>query len=453
MKLRNKIHLYTTVLFILLLILINVAVYFSFSRMMYESELEQTVAESEQILTGINQRTNQIPASDLVRAFVPINGKLQIVLDNEHIDVEAMVPNQPSLMDIPIRYYQSEKQEIIEYNGIPHAFVSTPIIWNEGVVANLQVIESLKGTAENLRVLQIVLTVVTVIALIPLFISARLLSEVMIRPITSMIDTMTEIRKSGHYKRLSFPTKSKDELMQMGKTFNDMMDLLETNYEKQEQFVTNASHELKTPLTVIESYASLLKRRGMDQPELFEESVEAIHSEAVRMRELTQQLLLLARHEEHWKVEIQEVSLFELVGNSVRSFQEAFHRKVDLDTQSEELFVRTDPQKLKQILYIFLDNAYKYSQRAIQVRITSNQEGATIEIIDSGFGIPKNDLPKVFDRFYRVDKARTRKTGGFGLGLALAKEIADAIGVRIQLKSLEGNGTTAIIVLPQLDSQ
>jgi two-component system, OmpR family, sensor histidine kinase ArlS len=453
MKLRNKIHLYTTVLFILLLILINVAVYISFSRMMYESELEQTVAESEQILTGINQRTNQIPAPDLLRAFVPINGKLQIVLENERVDVEAMVPDQQSLIDIPIRYYKSEKQEIIEYDGIPHAFVTSPIIWNEGVVANLQVIESLEGTAKNVRVLQIVLTVVTVIALIPLFISARLLSELMIRPITNMIDTMTEIRRSGHYKRLSFPRKSKDELMQMGETFNDMMDLLEENYEKQEQFVTNASHELKTPLTVIESYASLLKRRGKDQPELFEESVEAIHSEAVRMRELTQQLLLLARHEEHWKVDIQEVSLLEIVGKSVRSFHEAFYRNVVLDAQTENLFVRTDPQKLKQILYILLDNAYKYSQDEIQVRVTSDHKGAIIEIIDSGIGIPKDDLPKVFDRFYRVDKARTRKTGGFGLGLALAKEIVDAIGARIQLKSIEGHGTTAMIVLSKVDSQ
>jgi two-component system, OmpR family, sensor histidine kinase ArlS len=181
--------------------------------------------------------------------------------------------------------------------------------------------------------------------------------------------------------------------------------------------------------------------------------VEAIHSEAVRMRELTQQLLLLARHEEHWKVDIQEVSLLEIVGKSVRSFHEAFHRNVVLDAQTENLFVRTDPQKLKQILYILLDNAYKYSQDEIQVRVTSDHKGAIIEIIDSGIGIPKDDLPKVFDRFYRVDKARTRKTGGFGLGLALAKEIVDAIGARIQLKSIEGHGTTVMIVLSKVDSQ
>src|SRR5690606_27645171 len=104
------------------------------------------------------------------------------------------------------------------------------------------------------------------------------------------------------FVRLELERQSRDELTAMGDTFNEMISLLERNYAKQEQFISNASHELKTPLTVIESYASLLKRRGQERPELFMESVDAIHSEAVRMKVMTEQLLLLANPNRQWKL-------------------------------------------------------------------------------------------------------------------------------------------------------
>ena len=108
---------------------------------------------------------------------------------------------------------------------------------------------------------------VTLIALIPVLISSRFLSNFITNPVTSMIKTMTEIRQSGRFKTLKVEGSSKDELFQMGLTFNHMIELLEINFEKQQQFVSNASHELKTPLTIIESYASLLKRRGLNEPQ------------------------------------------------------------------------------------------------------------------------------------------------------------------------------------------
>jgi signal transduction histidine kinase len=194
---------------------------------------------------------------------------------------------------------------------------------------------------------------------------------------------------------------------------------------------------LKTPLTIIESYANLLKRRGLERPDLFHESVEAIHSEAIRMREMTEQLLLLANHQEQWNIEKEIVNLNEITSESVKVFQNAYHRKVEIHSSDDTIEATTDIQKLKQLLFIFLDNARKYSDDDISVYI-----GKTfIRIEDRGIGIPKAELPKVFDRFYRVDKARTRKQGGSGLGLSMAKEISDAIGVRIDIESVEGIGT------------
>ena len=107
--------------------------------------------------------------------------------------------------------------------------------------------------------------------------------------------------------------------------------------------------------------------------------------------------------------------------------------------------VTSDVQKLKQLLFIFLDNARKYSDEYISVYIGKTSDEPYLRIEDRGIGIPKEDLPKVFDRFYRVDKARTRKQGGSGLGLSMANEIADALDIRIEMDSLEGRGTTVTL--------
>lgn len=417
---------------------------------MLNSDLERTVAEANKAVNGIQSVDASVLMEDILFAYVPLNGMLQVVRDDGKPAGTVTSPGQSKLKDdLSITFHQKEVQNIIEYNGIPYAFVSIPMISREGDVVELQVTESLKSTDGMLNTLRSVLMIVTILAMIPVFISSWFLSNFITRPITSMIATMKDIKESGKFKQIPLPKKSKDELYQMGDTFNNMIELLEVNYEKQGQFISNASHELKTPLTVIESYASLLKRRGKDQPELFDESVQAIHSEAIRMKDLTQQLLLLARNEDKWLLEVKELQLNRIVEESVRSFQKAYNREIDF-VQEDEIVVKADLQKFKQLFFIFMDNARKYSEseEKITVRIAKSDQGAIVEVVDRGIGIPREDLEKVFDRFYRVDKARSRKTGGFGLGLSLGKEIADVLGVQIRLESVEGLGTTAKIIFP-----
>ncbi|CAM4147959.1 sensor histidine kinase [Lederbergia lenta] len=448
MKLRSRINLYTIVMFIILLILVNGAIYLTFSRMILNSELERTTAEAAKTAEGINQKDDAtIDIADVLRAYMPVvNGMLQIIKADGSAGAGSIDPNQRQLKGSPTVFYEYEKRKIIEYEGKPYTFVSIPIITSKGEIANLQMTEGLEATTQILRTLKIVLIAVTLLASIPVLFSSRLLSNFITKPISSMIQTMFEIRKSGKYKQIALPKQSKDELYQMGETFNEMIAQLKRNYEKQEQFVSNASHELKTPLTVIESYASLLKRRGLQQPELFQESVEAIHSEAIRMKELTQQLLLLARQEDQWNVEMKFVHLATLGEESIRSFKAAFNRRIEMKVE-QDVVVKVDEQKLKQIFYILMENAHKYSEAPIIVIVRREADKGLIEVKDEGVGIPNEELSKVFDRFYRVDKARTRKTGGFGLGLSLAKEMAKAIQADLTLESVEGGGTTARISL------
>jgi signal transduction histidine kinase len=425
----------------------NIAIFLVFSNMIITNELDRTKAETEKIAKDVSDAVNQIAPNNLLRAYVPIDGMVQIVVEtNEGSSTITSHPKNPLKDRKPI-FYPGEKSEIITYNQKKYVFVSNPIIWTDGSIVNLQITKSIHATEEMLAILRIVLIAVTFIAMIPVLISSSILSNLITRPIRSMIDTMKEIQKSGQFKRISFKGKSKDELVEMGETFNHMIDLLQANFEKQEQFVSNASHELKTPLTIIESYADLLKRRGMERPDLFDESIEAIHSEAIRMREMTEQLLLLAKHQEQWNIELEKINLVEFMAESAKVFQLAYHRNIEIHS-NDEVFATSDVQKLKQLLFIFLDNARKYSDEFIAVYIGKTGNEAYVRIEDRGIGIPKNELEKVFDRFYRVDKARTRKQGGSGLGLSVAKEIADALHVRIEMDSLEGRGTTVTLFLP-----
>ncbi|MFJ7974009.1 sensor histidine kinase [Psychrobacillus sp. NPDC096389] len=451
MKLRNKINLYTSVLFIALLIVMNASIYILFSHLMMTNELNRAEANVEKIITDIGSTMDRIPPDELLRAYVPVDGMIRVLNSKLTINKKITPPSEEeaALKSQPARFIAGEISEVITIEKKRYVFTSYPFVWNDGSVVNLQVTSSIQTTDNMINTLRIVLIVVTITAMIPVFLSSRVLSNLIIQPIRSMIDTMKDIQKSAQFKRLELEKTSESELVEMGETFNHMIDILQTNFEKQEQFVSNASHELRTPLTIIENYADLLKRRGLERPDLFEESIEAIHSEAVRMREMTEQLLQLARQQEQWNIQLEQINVTEFVEETANTFQNTYQRTI-LVTSNPITTGYTDAQKLKQLLYIFLDNARKYSEDQISIHIGQASDETYIQIRDKGMGIPEQDLPHVFDRFYRVDQARSRKQGGTGLGLTIAKQIADAIGIRIEIESSENLGTTITLFFKTL---
>lgn len=445
MNLRKKIYLYTTVLFAVLLIIMNIAVYAVFSKLIYENEQASISNEIANMIKIAQSSIGNVPEAELLRALVPSSGMVRLVQPDKKA-VTSTSSDEKALSEIPSEYISSEVIKTMERNNRVYMFATAPLILPDGEIGSFQLTRSLENAEKILRTLRFVLGIVTVLAMIPVLISSAILSKFITRPVATMTATMKEIRKSGQFKRLELEGKSQDELHQMGETFNHMIDLLESNYEKQKLFISNASHELKTPLTVIESYSSLLKRRGLKEPELFNESIEAIHSEALRMKEMTEQLLMLARHDDQWMLDLKMIDLNRFLTQIIRTYGDAFKRTIQLESSlSGNAFIQTDENKLKQLLFIFLDNARKYSDDVIKVTAGTEKSEVYIRIEDRGMGIPQKDLPRVFDRFYRVDKARNRKTGGSGLGLSLAKEIADALGVEIRLESTEGLGTAASI--------
>ncbi|KWX78328.1 sensor histidine kinase [Paenibacillus jilunlii] len=444
MKLRSKIYLYSSVLFAVLLVIMNLVIYFMFSRMSIDNQLDQADAETVKTAADLRRAGRAISAPELLRAYVPIEGMLRLLRPDGSGPAPVTSAAEGDISRLDPEFYKDKHSGVIKAGGRSYAFVTVPVIWIDGSVMNVQMFKSLESTMSTLRVLRLVLAGVTLFAMLPLLLSSRVLSGLIMRPIVQMTATMREVKHSGKFTRLKLDDTSKDELVEMGHTFNEMIALLESNAVKQEKFVSDASHELRTPLTVIESYASLLKRRGLDHPELFNESVEAIHSEAIRMKELTEQLLLLAKHHEEWNLSMSMVDLEQLALSSAKAFKNAYGREVAVTVKGRVLGY-SDEAKLRQLLFIFLDNARKYSDQEINIALESSGPESIIRITDRGIGIPEAELPRIFDRFYRVDEARSRQDGGAGLGLSLAAEIAGAIGARLSMESTQGVGTSVVI--------
>ena len=226
-------------------------------------------------------------------------------------------------------------------------------------------------------------------------------------------------------------------------------------WEQQHRFVADASHELKTPLAVIIANNEILEKSAPELPEGSRRWIESTQEEAERMRGLIEEMLELARTEEGAGSTRQnvDVDMSELVEGEALQFDAvAFEHGSSIETNiAPGIHVMGDPEQLERLVKTLVDNACKYAERGTEVDVALVRRGGLVELEVSNAGepIPAEDLPHIFDRFYRSDKARARSTGGFGLGLAIAKGIVESHGGRISASSSAESGTTFTVRLPE----
>ena len=299
------------------------------------------------------------------------------------------------------------------------------MIYENGEIVNLQVFENVDALYENINDLLWVIVFATIVVIIILFVTSGFLGQVISRPIQRLTETMKTIEENKTYDQIELTNHKKDEINEMAKTFNRMISKLEESYAKQEQFVSDASHELKTPLTVIDSYIKLLNRWGKERPEILEEAIESIGSESSRMKYITEQLLELAKSEKIIETEKEVLNIVPIVEKTIQRLQRAYEHDIQFTTEQRDILIKVHEQSFVQLLIILLDNAKKYSNNQIEVELKKQDETVSISVKDYGIGIPLEARAHVFDRMYRVDKARSRKTGGSGLGLSIAKRIVE----------------------------
>lgn len=311
-------------------------------------------------------------------------------------------------------------------------------------------------------------------------ISGRRLSRRLLRPLDKMARAARELTRTAAYVPPTPPQEPDDEKLhdledaisrispnrpeeklQMGDrdlqglqdAINNLLTRMHESYRQQAQFVSDASHELRTPIAVIQGYAGMLDRWGKQDEKILDESISAIKSEAAYMSKLIEQLLFLARGDTgRNRMEFKRVSLGELMKEVYEDsllIDKAHDWRIDVQ---ENVLCLGDWNMLKQCARILADNALKYTPEggAIYLRAYTNAEGVPcMEVQDSGIGISGEDLQHVFDRFYRSDPARGRSSGGTGLGLSIAKWIVDRHGGHFDVLSREQLGTRMTVCLPQ----
>lgn len=272
----------------------------------------------------------------------------------------------------------------------------------------------------------------------------------MLKPIDNMTRTARSISASDLRTRLDV-VRSHDELKDLAETFNQMLDRIEASYDQQKQFVSDASHELRTPISVIQGYANLLRRWGKDDQAVLEEAVNAIASETEHMKDLIEKLLFLARAEQATQAIVKTTfAMDELIQEVVTETALVDSEHTLVKDANESTVIYADRQLIKQVLRIFLDNSIKYTPAGGQITISNRRRGDKLQVTvqDTGAGIAPEELPYIFDRFYRCDKSRTRQTGGTGLGLAIAKWIIEKHDGTIRVDSTVDQGTSVIVNFP-----
>jgi heavy metal sensor kinase len=276
-----------------------------------------------------------------------------------------------------------------------------------------------------------------------------------LRPVERIAEIARGIGESDLSRRIDIWTD--DEMGRLAYTLNGMIGRLEEAFKKQRQFVADASHELRTPLAVIQAESSLALDKKRTQAE-YRRSLELVSQEVAYMSEIVSKLLQLARSDAGCEpVNFQEVNIAALLAELSPDVEAlALEKGVQFSLGPvDNLTVRGDRLKLRQLFLNILDNAVRYTPAggSISGSLARKNGSAIASISDTGIGIPAEHLPFIFDRFYRVDRARSRADGGAGLGLAIAGSIAKLHGGTIEVESQVGKGTTFHIVLPLAETQ
>lgn len=374
---------------------------------------------------------------------------------NENIDIN-IVKNGNIIFktqdsdDFKISIIPMGKAKTIKYDDDHIIYFNKELISENNENFIIQVIKDMEDEGDFIELLFWILLILNAVAFLVSIILGFIMSKRALNPIEKIVEQARAISGSDLSKRISIEGPN-DELKHLAETFNEMIASIEKRYEIQNRFALDASHEIATPLAVINGYIDIIRRWGKGDPEIFSEAIDSIKKEIKNMTNLLDKLLFVAKTDnEISQIEKNKFWLNELIAEVIKE-SKLIHTNFDIILNSNEtLYIYADKRLIKQMLRAILDNSIKYSKEGTKIVIDSKRvkDKFKIEVSDQGIGISTEDLSHIFNRFYRVDKARTRELGGSGLGLSIVKWIAEAHGGSVDAESTLGEGTKVIITLP-----
>lgn len=452
-----------------------VLLFHSFSNILFHQEQtysKDALNATEQKLVGFDDQLN---LADIQKTFdieyqprsgnTPYKDSFIQSTAHENIAVSVYDPSGKMLYttrdatDDFVKVKQLEEDKI-KKDGITLLLMRKPVYSEKKhkLIGYIQVSDKLVKYDKIRKKLIILFIIVGITVCFAISLMSYWLASLFLQPVESLNETIDKINNADDeakaLSKVRVPVvENGDELSQLGMLFNDMLDRMQRYVEQQQQFVGDVSHELRTPVAIIQGHLDLLKRWGKDDPKVLEESIQASLQEIDRMKNLVQEMLDLSRAEQ---VEVQygkeicdarEVGL--QVYNDFKMIHPEFQIILDNDLKSETK-VKIYRNHLEQILIILLDNAVKYSTDRKEIHLTLSKSTRYAEFVvqDFGEGISSENIKKIFDRFYRVDKARSRNKGGNGLGLSIAYRLVEGYHGHISVESVENQGSVFRIQLP-----
>ena len=462
---RTRLTLWYASVLAVSLVAFALLVYYAAARIFYERQDESLRSTAETVASAYMQELEEEGSIAKTNEVV----LAQMVFPNRYVEVVdtdgRVVAQSGNLVGLPLTLSATSLNEARLHSV---GFVVSKTIQSESLGVRVAVVPLSKNynnpvgfavVAESLNVIEGGLRRLRrdFFAGVPLILlvaslGGYFLARKSLAPIALMNAQTQRITAENLSSRLDVPNP-RDELGQLATTINALLARLDATFTEQQRFIADASHELRTPLAVLrgETEVALEQNRGAED---YRESLALIKDEAERLTRIVENLFILARQPvDQQSIMKDPLRLNEVVSECVRSAQVLATQRglrLHLDGAMSEVNFTGDDELLKRMLLNLLDNAVKYTAPGGEVGVAlSTQNGsARIVVTDSGIGIPLADQPRIFDRFYRVDKARSRALGGAGLGLSIAKWIVEAHGGTIAVQSMPKQGSEFIVELP-----
>jgi len=466
-SIRTRLTAWYVVLLGIILILFSGFLYYFLSKRLHESIDNSLKVSATVVAQSATMKFDQPPLPGLERFFEQFLGynnlnKFYRIYDgsgnvgsrSKNIDASKFPLTQTAYADA---LKGQTSYETFKIDGVHPVRVITMPVLRGGNLANLvQVGTSLESVQETLKNLKIILFTTVPFVLLVATLFGRFMARRALKPVIRIIQTAREVGKGADLSKRIPVSEVQDEIGQLATTFNNMMDRLESSFAQIRQFSSDASHELRTPLTVLQGQNELVlnKERAVSE---YQEVISSNLEEINYMSKVLEDLFTLSRSDENQiQLECKPMDLRDII-DEVFKHAEALANEKDIKIAVaflEPVQINGDAVRLRQMVWNILHNAIKYTPPGGQIKISLEDQGdsAFFTVQDSGIGISEEDLPKIFNRFFRVDKARSRKEGGSGLGLSITRHIVEAHKGSIDVESKLGVGTKFKIRLPKISA-